>query len=224
MSNESKYQISILGDSISTYAGYNPPENAVYYRDDRLYDNELESVDDTWWMQVIAALQGELVINESFSGSLVAGTSEACGCSDKRCSNLHAAQKPNLILVYMGTNDCGTIRNIGMERPNDCECFYGAYRTMLQKIKRNYPEAKIVCATLPTWQCGGWGGEFAEEFARRAVRYNDAIKAAVQEESCLLADLACFDERYESNEDCHPNKRGHAQLASLWLKALECLL
>lgn len=52
------YKISILGDSISTYVGYNPYGYAVYYKDDRLCDNDITDVNDTWWKQVIDALGG----------------------------------------------------------------------------------------------------------------------------------------------------------------------
>lgn len=77
MENEPKYKISIVGDSISTYEGFNPYGYPVYYKDDRAYDNEISSVDDTWWKQVIDAVDGELCVNNSFSGSLVAGAFES---------------------------------------------------------------------------------------------------------------------------------------------------
>ena len=63
-----KYKVSILGDSISTYIGYNPRGYAVYYKDDKAYDNEINSVNDTWWKQVIDGLGGELCVNNSYSG------------------------------------------------------------------------------------------------------------------------------------------------------------
>lgn len=44
--------VSILGDSISTYQGYQPPGYAVYYQDYYRYINELNSVYDTWWAKV----------------------------------------------------------------------------------------------------------------------------------------------------------------------------
>ncbi len=78
------YKISILGDSISTYVGYNPYGYHVYYRDDRLYDNDITSVNDTWWKQVIDAIGGELCINNSYSGSCVAGTFESYFHIDER--------------------------------------------------------------------------------------------------------------------------------------------
>ena len=48
------FKIYILGDPIFTCeGGYNPYVYHVYDMDNRLYDNEIESVDDTWWKQVI---------------------------------------------------------------------------------------------------------------------------------------------------------------------------
>lgn len=82
---------------LSTYEGYNPSEYSVYYKGDRLYDNELESVNDTRWKIVIDALGGELCVNNSFSGSLVTGEFDSSACSDARCCALHDEVAPDLI-------------------------------------------------------------------------------------------------------------------------------
>ena len=72
--------ISILGDSISTYAGvsnntaYNSTigKNAVYYRAD---GSTLKvCLSDTWWQQAIDALDMKLLVNNSWSGSTVLHT------------------------------------------------------------------------------------------------------------------------------------------------------
>ena len=59
-----KRRISILGDSISTFAGYTP-EEAVFYDSYVQWETGVKSVEDTWWMQVIKALDGELGTNHS---------------------------------------------------------------------------------------------------------------------------------------------------------------
>ena len=210
-----------MGDSISTYPNCNPHGAPVYYREDKLYDSGLQSASDTWWMQVIDEL-GEFCANNSFSGSLVSGEAFVSACSDRRCYNLHLHGMPDLILIYMGMNDCGHERTVGRDRPDDQNTFYGAYRIMLQKIKRNYPAAKIVCATLPAWR--DLTGKPAEQFKEWSADYNEAIRAAAREEGCLLADLAACGEYYEAFDGCHPNKNGHRQLAALWLKALKAIL
>lgn len=214
-------KISILGDSISTYEGYQPYGYSVYYRDDRLYDNGLESANDTWWMQVIGALGGELAVNASFSGSMVAGRFFPSACSDERCSAPGIAEAPDLILIYMGTNDRGFSVPIGMERPTDTNSFYGAYRQMLQKLRKNYPFAKIVCATLPMGRLNTEDKTGYDRFQREDASYNEAIAKAVAAEGCILADIAASGERYETLDYCHPTREGHKTLADLWLKALD---
>ncbi len=215
-----KPKISILGDSISTYEGYQPYGYSIYYRDDRLYDNELENVNDTWWMQVIDAIGGELDVNASISGSTVAGRFFPSACSDERCSALGTTDAPDLILVYMGTNDRGFSVPVGMERATDMNSFYGAYRQMLKKIKKNYPSAKIVCATLPMGRLNAENRAEYDRFMREDSGYDEAIVKAVAAEGCILADIAAFGERYETLDYCHPTREGHKMLAALWLRAL----
>lgn len=121
-----KPKISILGDSISTYEGFNPFGYHVYYKEDRLYDNEIESVNDTWWKQVINAVGGELCINNSYSGSLVAGLAASSACTNERCSRLHDETVPDMILIYIGTNDRGFGIDVGLNEAQDTTKFYGA--------------------------------------------------------------------------------------------------
>lgn len=218
------YKISILGDSISTYIGYNPYGYAVYYKDDRLYDNDIASVNDTWWKQVIDALGGELCVNNSYSGSCVAGSFESSACSKERCSNLHDETNPDIILIYMGTNDRGFEVEIGMNGPQNIHKFCGAYRTMLRQIKNNYPLAKIICATLLMGFKQDMQNLAYDRFMREDERYNDAIRLAVKEEGCLLVDLALSGERYETLDYCHPTKNGHSTMAKLWVTSLKNLL
>lgn len=215
--------ISVFGDSISTYEGYQPYGYSVYYRDERLLDNDLESVKDVWWMRVIDALQGQLCVNCSYSGSTVAGGFFPSACSDERCRALDGENVPDLILIYIGTNDRGFNVPLGTENPKDPQGFYGAYRIMLQKLKRNYPAAKIVCSTLPLGRLKTEGAAEYDRFMRRDTRYDDAIRRAVSEENCFLADIASFGERYETLDYCHPTKEGHETLARLWLGALQAL-
>lgn len=218
------YKISILGDSISTYIGYNPYGYAVYYKDEKLYDNDIASVNDTWWKQVIDALDGELCINNSYSGSTVAGTFMPSACSQERCSHLHDESNPDIILVYIGTNDRGLEVAVGIDNPHDTQKFYGAFRTMLKQIKNNYPSAKIVCATLLMGYKKDSQNLAYDRFMREDARYNDAIRLAVKEEGCLLADLALAGECYENLDYCHPTKAGHSTISSLWMESLNTIL
>ena len=220
MDNMPKYKISIIGDSISTYVGFNPYGYPVYYKDDRAYDNEINSVNDTWWKQVIDGIGGELCINNSYSGSLVAGAFESSACSKERCSSLHGDSAPDVILIYMGTNDRGYEIKLGLNEPENTMGFYGAYRVMLRQLKNNYPTAKIVCGTLLM----GYNKDEKNRHVRADSRYNDAIRLVAKEEGCLLADIAQSGECYETLDYCHPTNKGHKEIAKLWLAALKPLL
>ncbi len=220
MDNMPKYKISIIGDSISTYVGFNPYGYPVYYKDDRAYDNEINSVNDTWWKQVIDGIGGELCINNSYSGSLVAGVFESSACSKERCSNLHGESAPDVILIYMGTNDRGYEIKIGLNEQENTMGFYGAYRVMLQQLKNNYPTTKIVCGTLLM----GYKKDGNDRCVRADSRYNYVIRLAAKEAGCLLADLAQSGDRYETLDYCHPTNKGHKEIANLWLAALKPLL
>ena len=225
MDEKRQYRVSVMGDSISTYQGYNPIGAKVYYKDDVATDNGLESVNDTWWKIVIDDLGATLCINNSHSGSLVSGIIDECACSKYRCSHLHDSNLPDLIFIYMGTNDRGYGVEIGRDEPDNILHFYGAYRTMLRNLKHNYPDAKIVCATLLL----GYLPQSAPlpslpPFKDSVDAYNETIRTLAKEENCLLADLAAFHVRYETQDFLHPDKNGHRTIARLWLECLKSLL
>ena len=48
--------VSILGDSISTFEGYNPLGYSVFYDQEMQNKNGLKTVYDTWWAKVNQAL------------------------------------------------------------------------------------------------------------------------------------------------------------------------
>lgn len=177
-------------------------------------------MNDTWWKQVIDGMGGELCVNNSYSGSLVAGEYPSSACSAKRCSALHGETAPDVILIYMGTNDRGFEVRVGMNDPYDTQMFYGAYRAMLNQLKANYPYAKIVCGTLLTGKLKDTVKPHYDRFTVNGERYNDAIRLAVKDEGCLLADIALSGESYETLDYCHPTKCGHKLIAKLWMEAL----
>lgn len=221
---QNAYSISVYGDSISTYQGFNPPDYKVYYKDCAAAKNDIRCVDDTWWKQVIDAFGAELCVNNSYSGSMVAEPFEMCACSDERCFALHGDTSPDIILIYLGTNDRGFKIKVGADDPMNTFKFYGGYREMLKKLKRNYPSAKIVCATLLMGRLKEGINIDYDPFMYDDQSYNDAIRAAVNEAGCLLADIALFGEKYETLDYCHPTRDGHATMARLWLNSLKALI
>lgn len=95
---------------------------------------------------------------------------------------------------------------------------------MLQKIKKNYHAAKIVCATLPVGHLKDKPAGENFRLAKSGFLYNDVIRKAVREENCFLADISSFGESYETLDYSHPTKNGHKTLSELWMKALSDIL
>lgn len=160
--------LSILGDSISTYAGYSDNGNTnetiegyrVFYP---RWGNSVEAA-DTWWYQTAETLGLRLLVNNSFSGScLLTSAHGAEGAYLDRCVQLHSntGEPPDLIAVYLGTNDYygygdrlgtfaeidfdGLIREDGYPQPKTA---MEAYAVTLHKMKQRYPDAQIYCFTL----------------------------------------------------------------------------
>ena len=215
--------ISVLGDSISTFEGCNPPGYKVYYDIDRQQANAIYIPGKTWWGRVIDALGGRLCVNNSYSGSLVSGTQYHSGCSDERTSGLHNAScRPDIILIYMGFNDYGYCAEPEFVRGEERDAFEPAYRRMLALIRKNYPEAEVVCGTIMR-SClrfdDAW--VFPERFSGfELTRYNGIIRRVCEEQGCLLADLSSLGMLYETLDGSHPTSEGHKTMAAAWIKCL----
>lgn len=219
-------KISILGDSVSTFQNYTTPDGVFFDLFNISYAG-MTSVEDTWWMRVIHGLGGQLEVNNSFSSTTVADVPipyhlvstdryhrsplYLSGCSDQRTSQLG---NPDMILIYMGTNDAG----YGI----DAAAFERDYRLMLQKLKRNYPRAEIWCGTL-LWSYCIKDEEIqyynAETSASLDI-YNEIIRKVVPQENCCLADMAASGEEYAAIDCAHPSVEGMETIATLWLRSM----
>ena len=224
---QGKY-FSVLGDSISTLDGYNPPENAVFYdwKNKMIFDVYTPS--DTWWGYVIESLGGQLLVNDAWSGSMVCKHPdceiESYGCSDSRTGRLGTGdQKPDVIMVLMGLNDFGT----GMVlRPKtgegDLSCFSVAYETMLQKLRQNYPQAEIWCMTLPYSRCST-DPDFVAPPIRSGGHIRDycrVIRNCAEKAGCTVVDIFCPDAPYDTRDGYHPTGRGMYTIAQQVLKEI----
>lgn len=198
--------ISVLGDSISTYDGYSNDcvngnstigNNAVYYP--LSYGGM--TVDDTWWMQLIARANANLLVNNSWSGSTVTGGIISSG-NGARAKNLHcdignnAGRTPDIIIVYLGINDfdAGII----------VEQFSAEYCGMIGEMSEAYPEAQIYCLNLP-YRAGA--------DSERLTEFNNSISVCCERYDCRLVDVYANTwtqinyERYLV-DGLHPNSLG----------------
>lgn len=212
MTDTRKY-ISVLGDSISTFEGFTPP-SGVYYAPSFGSITGVCSAEDTWWMQVIRATGGVLLVNNAWSGSTVSAAGALPACSPSRIRKLAAEGKtPAQVLILSGLND------VNQWIPP--AVFSADYQTMLCRIREAYPKAQVTCGTLVTGYLSNT--PFTRSialFRARLLPYNDGIRQAAAATGCTLADLARDHVTYAAMDGLHPNGEGMRQLAQAWLKSL----
>lgn len=235
-------QFSILGDSISTLDGYNPRGYNVFYKENNCEKSAVREISDTWWGKVIDFFGGELLVNNSWSGSRVTklpikDSLFPSGCSDERTSALHINNvKPDVIIVYLGTNDwangiptleywenSGDYENwLGtMLLPNE-ECFDVAYEQMLTKLRANYPNAEIWCCTLcETHISKRPDFQFPHKYAGTHIEeYNEIIRDVVRRNGCRLIDLYDYKMTYDSIDGSHPTNAGMNTIATMVIRSI----
>lgn len=207
-----KRKISILGDSISTFAGYTPRE-AVFYDSYVQWETGVKDVEDTWWMQVIRELDGELGTNHSLAGSMVSGNLSTSAMSYERIKKLGANGTPDVILVSAGCNDWGFC-----VLPEE---FEEAYRIMLHRIKEQYPHTEIWCATLPEGKEPQGQTFFNIDSTISKRVYSEIIRENVRKAQVSIADLASSGIEYATVDGVHPNKEGMRTLAQMWISEMK---
>ena len=151
----------IFGDSYSTFKGYIPEGYYVYYSDSDESGTDVRRVTETWWHQVMSALDATLVQNNSWSGSPIGYTCyENSDCSESssfiyrfNCLVEAGFFKNNdidTVFIFGGTNDnwCGAplgeLMFSGWKR-EDLYSVRPAITHFLSRVKEELPEANIVC-------------------------------------------------------------------------------
>lgn len=211
--------ISFLGDSITTYEGwsnntdYNTTigNNAVYYTSSKM------GVTDTWWHQTANELDYGLCVNNSWSAGRVTDTKDGILSGVERASNLHNDNtnvKPDVIVVYLGTNDIGN----GISSDD----FNSSYAEMLNVIKSAYPEAEVYCCTLlPESRTEGMDSELAA--------YNEIIRDLTESAGYNVIDfyesITDWDYTTHTYDDnglrVHPTANGMDKLAECVIETIK---
>lgn len=240
--------VSVLGDSISTLKGWNPEGFAVFYEDGRDELAGLQGPQDTWWGKVISHLNGTLLVNGSWSGSMVQGQGYPAAWSPERIAALSCdGIAPDDILVFLGTNDygwataaaqaCGrsfaapACLNLedypesvaGAAPAGTLDGFKDAYATMLHALREAYPQARVWCLTLlPGRVMGTPHPTHAWNLRGINMRaYCDAILEVAEACGCMGLDVAGFGFDYEALEGTHPTNLGMNQIADMVVAAME---
>ena len=148
-------RVTIFGDSYSTFEGYLTPDTneSWYFTADnphRQKGNDVVSVEQTWWWQVIDQMGWKLEMNNSYSGATVGYAGYNYDNYKPRSFNTRVENlgNPDIILSCCITNDSWTGELVGDYKwanwtDNDLWFFRPAMARLCSVIKQNYPMARI---------------------------------------------------------------------------------
>lgn len=207
--------ISILGDSISTFYkegsevnSYYGGENQFYYP---IYSSTIKTVDKTWWYQLVKNTKMTLGINNSWSGSCAVGTGASAGNSDNRINTIDDNGNPDIVIIYLGTNDCAGGYAI--------ESYKEAIEVMITKV-RKLTNAQIFLTTLG--YSNYTGNKYKEE---NRLIYNETIRSTAEKFDCGIVPLDEYivddNYMYYLQDFLHYNAEGAKLLSKIYEKAIK---
>ncbi|MBQ7654832.1 MAG: hypothetical protein IJS17_07155 [Clostridia bacterium] len=160
-------KLSIIGDSISTFEGYVPSGYSHFYPQQ---NNDITSVNQTWWKQLANETKLTILKNCSWSGSFVTNdpnnpiSTAKCASTDARINDLADGNTtPDIVICQIGVNDFrynsedsdSRLIPLGsydgttvLPAEANISTFSEAYGLMLKKVMSTYPNAKVYCCTL----------------------------------------------------------------------------
>jgi lysophospholipase L1-like esterase len=138
-----KTTFNILGDSISTFAGYNPKGNAIFYPREG-YD--VVNKEQTWWSIFCEQTKFHLLLNNSYSGSRISqtGIEQPLSSAFIAEERLQDFPKSDFTIIFGGTNDFGQ-----PEQQASLLIFKQSYITLINKLAiRKYLGTLFFCTPL----------------------------------------------------------------------------
>ncbi|MBQ3560576.1 MAG: Ig-like domain-containing protein, partial [Oscillospiraceae bacterium] len=240
-------KVSILSHSASTYAGVsnNTAVNSTIGKNDVYYTEGKHGVylKDTWWQQTIDALDMELLVNNSWSGSCVfqprkGAASVTYGDRAINLHNDHTGEEPDIIFVYIGGNDFAYYKDTygkaadidysALIKDNGDGTFtYAAptttceaYAITLHKAHNRYPNAEIYCMTSTARRETDYTGDNYPD-AGQPTEYSAELKKVagyfgfpvIDLENAIPKEVELFD-KYMGDKRAHPNALGMDQITN----------
>ena len=207
-------KVSILGDSISTFYAEGSVMNSYYRGENQFYyptySPTVETVDLTWWYQLLNNTGMTLGINNSWSGSTAAGTNVSSGVQDSRIDTLDENGTPDIVIIYLGTNDCASAFTV--------EVFAEAIETIVAKVKA-LGVSDIFITTLGYSAYNS--GKYSDE---NRIAYNAEIRRIAGEQNCGIVPLDDYiqDDSYMLylGDNLHYNAKGAALLSKIYEKSI----
>lgn len=241
---QGKY-LTVFGDSICTFTGVSNDvttnstigQNAQYYP-----RGNVTSAEDMFWNQVVHQLDLNLLVNNSWSGSLVLDANPRAAGYNTRPQQLHAdtgenaGKNPDIILCNMITNDYMSLKTVGTvddltfawaqqyvagDAVGEPNTLAKGYAVMVLKMVNAYPDAKIFLVNLLT---------NSNRTPAMAEPYNKVVNAVAERYGCYVVDVSgsyIGGDNFAaySLDELHPNKSGMDAWTDLVLDAMaECYL
>ena len=208
-------KVSILGDSISTFYAsgsvmnsYYSAENTFYYP---RYSATIKTVDKTWWYQLLNNTKMILGINNSWSGSCAGGAGSSAGVNDSRINTLVENGTPDIVIIYLGTNDCAS----GFSTDE----FGNAIETIVNKIKA----LGVKDVFITTLGYSAYTGMKYSENTR--LSYNAKIREIASKENCGIVPLDEYivNDNYMIylGDNLHYNAKGAELLSKIYEKSIK---
>lgn len=197
--------LTILGDSISTFQGYIPAHQDTYYPNlEKVPD--MQRVEETWWHQLTQRRNIRILKNDSYSGSTVCNHTrdkqppESAFIYRMTLSLSEAGiagEKPDVIVIFGGTNDSWLDREIGEVKYSDwtqeeLRCVLPAYCKLLDYTTKNNPQAAVYCVFYDEIKPEIIDGMTAAavHFGANAVRLEGIDKSNGHPTRCGMAQIA----------------------------------
>lgn len=144
-----RQRVSILGDSYSTFIGYIPAGNAIWYTG-TTERTDVTSVRQTWWWKVISEGGYLLEKNDSFSGATVSYTGyNRADYSDRSfITRLPRVGSPDILLIFGCINDSWAGVPVGEFKYEDITLadlytYRPALAKLLDEAQSRYPNVEI---------------------------------------------------------------------------------
>jgi hypothetical protein len=148
---------SILGDSYSTFRGFVPEGNRVYYPNPQSVP-DVQQVEQTWWHILMGRTEMTLLHNDSFSGATVCThVRDGHPREEAFAVRVHSVlshrddngRGPDYLFVFGCTNDSWQKRTVGQLQyenwtEQDLRCVLPAYCYVLDAIRRELPDTRVV--------------------------------------------------------------------------------
>ena len=226
-------RVSVLGDSISTFAEYTPEEYPDTYPAE-----DVEEVMQSWWAALIGSMGFQFAANASYSGCYVLpweGENELTWAGNPdRINALRGADgsTPDVILVYLGINDLEgglegdrwALTNADMlgTEEGSFEDYYGE---ILHRVEATYPNAYVFCCTIQPRSEEDSEEVFMNDADLTYEDYNAVIRNVAIQYQCPIIDFGSawsVEENMENTFDSvHPNLEGMTKMAEAGVAGIQ---